>query len=181
MAGLLLVFALLGLVLWVFVALFRRRVQRRLEAAGHELPPELSVALRARARAAPGVARPVPPAAVASAAALLPTPRPAAGGLHFMLIYELAPDFLQRRAQYRDRHLALAWKAAATGELLLGGVLEEPAEKALLLFRGSRDAARRFAEADPYVVFGLVRQWQVRQWHTVVGEGAAIPLRPAGG
>lgn len=179
MAGLLLVFALLGAVLWVFVALFRRRVQRRLEAAGHELPPELSVALRARVRAAPGAAR--PPAAVAGGAAVVPAPRPAAGGLHFMLIYELAPDFLQRRAQYRDRHLALAWKAAAAGELLLGGVFEEPAEKAMLLFRGSRDAARRFAEADPYVVFGLVRQWQVHQWHTVVGEGAAIPLRPAAG
>jgi hypothetical protein len=180
MTGLLLVFALLGLVLWIFVALFRRRVQRRLEAAGHELPPELGVALRARARAA-GAARPVAPAVAAPVAAPVAVSRPAAGALHFMLIYELAPDFLQRRAQYRDRHLALAWKAVAAGELLLGGVFEEPAEKAMLLFRGSREAARRFAEADPYVVFGLVRQWQVRQWHTVVGEGAAIPLRPAGG
>jgi hypothetical protein len=180
MTGLLLVFALLGLVLWIFVALFRRRVQRRLEASGHELPPELSVALRARARAA-GAARPAVPAVAAPVAAPVPVARPAAGNLHFMLIYELAPDFLKRRAEYRDRHLALAWKAAAAGELLLGGVFEEPAERAMLLFRGSRDAARRFAEADPYVVFGLVRQWQVRQWHTVVGEGAAIPLRPAGG
>lgn len=180
MAGLLLVLALLGAVLWIFVALFRRRVQRRLEAAGHELPPELGVALRARARAA-GAARPVAPAVAAPVAAPVAVARPAAGNLHFMLIYELAPDFLKRRAEYRDRHLALAWKAAAAGDLLLGGVFEEPAEKAMLLFRGSREAARRFAEADPYVVFGLVRQWQVRQWHTVVGEGAAIPLRPAGG
>ena len=95
-----------------------------------------------------------------------------------MLIYELAPDYLQRRSQYRDEHLALAWKAAEAGELVLGGALEEPVEQAFLLFRGSREAALRFAAADPYVKHGLVRAFRVKQWHTVVGANAATPVRP---
>ena len=36
----------------------------------------------------------------------------------------------------------------------------------------------RFAAEDPYVKGGLVTQWQVRAWNTVVGDAATNPLRP---
>lgn len=178
MGGFLVVLALIGLILWVFARLFRRRVHARLQGAGHDLAPELKAALQARAT--PPRAVGIAPVGAAPAAALPPaaTRAPTAAGLHFLLIYDVGPEFLQRRAQYRDAHLALAWQAAAAGELVLAGALEEPTEQAFLLFRGSRDAARRFAERDPYVMHGLVKQWRVRQWHTVAGETAALPLRP---
>jgi uncharacterized protein YciI len=38
----------------------------------------------------------------------------------------------------------------------------------VLVFR-SAAAASAFAEADPYVVNGLVTSWRVRQWTVVVG------------
>lgn len=166
MSGLLLVIGLIAAVLFVFVRLFRSRVQRRLQ--GVELPPELLAARQAKA--AQGVM--VHPGAPAAAAA----PRPQLP--HFLLIYEVGPDFLQRRAQFRDEHLALAWKAADAGELVLAGALEEPTEQAFLLFRGSREAALRFAASDPYVKLGLVKGFKVKQWHTVAGPSAAAPLRP---
>ena len=176
MAGFLVVLALIGFILWIFVRLFRRRVQARLQGAGNELPPELKAVLQARGT--PGRVPAGKPATAAGAPLAAATRPPGPAGLHFLLIYDVGPDFLQRRAQYREAHLALAWKAAAAGELLLAGALEEPTEQAFLLFRGSRDAARRFAEADPYVMHGLVKQWRVRQWHTVAGETAALPVRP---
>jgi hypothetical protein len=95
---------------------------------------------------------------------------------HWILTYDLAPDYLERRAALRDEHLTLAREAVARGELLLGGALE-PAEQALLLFQGDDAAgAELFARSDPYVVQGLVRSWTVRRWTTVVGAGAACPL-----
>ena len=95
---------------------------------------------------------------------------------HYLLIYDTAADYLQRRAEFRSAHLALAWQAAERGELLLGGAVSEPAESALLLFRcDSADIPAAFAKADPYVVNGLVKSWQVKPWHTVVGEEAANP------
>ena len=98
---------------------------------------------------------------------------------HFVLTYTLAPDYLERRPQFRDEHLALARAAVARGELLLGGALE-PAEEAMLLFAGEdAGVAEGFARGDPYVVNGLVARWRVREWLTVVGEGAAHPLRGA--
>ena len=98
---------------------------------------------------------------------------------HFLLSYELAPDYLERRPGFRDAHLALAWQAANSGALLLGGAVGDPVESALLLFTDA-EAAAAFAGADPYVSEGLVRSWRVTPWATVVGPGAANPVRPAG-
>jgi uncharacterized protein YciI len=96
---------------------------------------------------------------------------------HFLLFYDLAPDYLARRGDYRGLHLKHAWDAAARGELLLGGALADPADQAVLLFTDSA-AAERFAHDDPYVREGLVVGWRVRPWTTVVGETAATPVRP---
>jgi uncharacterized protein YciI len=51
--------------------------------------------------------------------------------MHFLLIYDTAPDYLQRRAEFRSAHLALAWQAAQRGELLLGGAVGEAADRIL--------------------------------------------------
>ena len=99
--------------------------------------------------------------------------------MHFLLIYDVSPDYLTRRGEYRNEHLRLAWDAHARGELLLGGALAEPADGAVLLFQGETgEAAERFAQNDPYVANGLVQRWRVRPWTTVVGEWATSPVRP---
>lgn len=97
--------------------------------------------------------------------------------MHYLLIYELAPDYLERRGAFRDEHLKLAWEAEG---IVLGGALAEPVDRAILLFQGdSPDAAKRFANADPYVRNGLVGRWEVRAWTTVVGDLASSPVRPS--
>jgi uncharacterized protein YciI len=91
---------------------------------------------------------------------------------HWLLLYDLSADYLERRGALRAEHLALAWRAAERGELVLGGALAEPVDGAVLLFRApSAAAAEAFARADPYVANGLVKRWRVREWTTVVGAG----------
>ncbi|HYG08061.1 MAG TPA: YciI-like protein [Stenotrophomonas sp.] len=100
---------------------------------------------------------------------------------HFLLFYDAAPDYLQRRAEFRDEHLHLAWAAAARGELMLGGALADPVDGAVLLFQGDdASVAEAFARNDPYVRNGLVQSWRVRPWTTVVGKQAATPVKPTG-
>lgn len=97
---------------------------------------------------------------------------------HYLLIYELHNDYLERRGEFRDEHLKLAWEATGNSGLILGGALDEPADRAVLLFEGdSPEAAQQFAENDPYVVHGLVKLWSIRPWTTVVGESASNPVR----
>ena len=99
--------------------------------------------------------------------------------MHFLLIYDLAPDYLARRGEFRNEHLKLAWDAQERGEIVIAGALADPADQAVLLFTGDTpEVAERFARADPYVIHGLVTQWRVRSWTTVVGKEAANPVRP---
>ena len=97
---------------------------------------------------------------------------------HFLLIYDLADDYLERRGLFRAEHLALGWAAVERGELVLGGALADPVDTAMLLFAGDGpEVAEAFARADPYVLNGIVRSWRVRPWTTVVGETASAPAR----
>ncbi|MFL6708131.1 MAG: YciI-like protein [Massilia sp.] len=97
--------------------------------------------------------------------------------MHYLLMYELAADYLERRADYRGVHLDLARAAQQRGEIVLAGALAEPADMAVLMFQGdSPAAAEAFARADPYVTQGLVTSWKVRPWNTVIGDGATTPM-----
>ena len=92
---------------------------------------------------------------------------------YYALFYHVVEGFVERRLPFREAHLAHARHAAERGELALGGALADPADTALIVFRGnSPDAARAFAEKDPYVRNGLVQRWQVRPWNVVVGTDA---------
>jgi len=97
---------------------------------------------------------------------------------HFLLFYKTAPDYLERRGAFRQEHLEKAWAASARGELVLGGALADPVDGAVLLFLAdSREVPEAFATTDPYVLNGLILHWEVREWTTVAGEGAATPTR----
>lgn len=92
---------------------------------------------------------------------------------YFALIYDLTPDYLERRTAFRELHLALARAAAARGELVLGGAFSAPADGALLVFRApDTHVPEAFARQDPYVQNGLVTGWRVRPWTVVVGSAA---------
>jgi uncharacterized protein len=99
--------------------------------------------------------------------------------MHFLLFYTYVPDVLERRPQFRGAHVAYARAALARGELRLAGAFADPVDGAVLFFStDSKAAVERFAAADPYVTGGLVTKWTVREWTTVLGDGAAHPLPP---
>lgn len=86
---------------------------------------------------------------------------------------------LEKRPQFRGAHLGHARAALARGELKLAGAFADPVDGAALFFSApSKEIVERFAKEDPYVTGGLVTSWVVREWTTVVGEGAAHPLPP---
>ena len=99
--------------------------------------------------------------------------------MHYLLFYDAAPDYAERRLPYRAAHMAHARASVERGELILGGALADPIDGAVLLFRGESPAtAEAFARTDPYVLNGVVAAWRVRAWTTVVGELAEAQLPP---
>ncbi len=94
--------------------------------------------------------------------------------MHHILFYKVVDDYLNRRAEYRTKHLELARNAFERGDLILGGALADPVDSVVIVFK-SAEAAEAFAKQDPYVENGLVTSWRVRKWVTVVGEGSSPP------
>ncbi|MGA2434092.1 MAG: YciI-like protein [Bryobacteraceae bacterium] len=96
--------------------------------------------------------------------------------MHFILFYDLADDYLARRAAFRAEHLALVGRAMERGDIVLAGALADPYDGAVLVFHtASPDPAEAFANADPYVANGLVKSWRVRKWMTITRDGSPTP------
>jgi uncharacterized protein len=95
--------------------------------------------------------------------------------MHYILFYDVVNDYVEKRGQFRELHLKHARAAYDRGELVLGGALADPIDGAVLIFRGdSAELVEQFAKNDPYVLNGLVRQWRVRKWTTVIGDGTTV-------
>jgi uncharacterized protein YciI len=109
------------------------------------------------------------------------------GGSHmpyFAVFYDVIDDFVARRAAFREKHLRRVSESYASGELLLGGALADPADRALLIFHAhDKGVVESFIHNDPYVTNGLVKKWEIRPWNVVSGNEAspnpAAPARPS--
>lgn len=89
---------------------------------------------------------------------------------YYALIYHLTDDYLERRPAFRAEHLQLAKDAEERGELVLGGAYSDPADTALLVWRGEdASAAENFVANDPYVKNGLIERWEIRPYTVVIG------------
>ena len=88
---------------------------------------------------------------------------------YYVLVYHVIDDYVARRTPYREEHLHLAREAQSRGELVLGGALADPVDRALLVFRVKDPALiEAFVHSDPYVENGLVVRWEIRPWMVVI-------------
>lgn len=88
---------------------------------------------------------------------------------YFVLIYYVVEDYVARRAPYREEHLRLAKDAHDRGELILGGALADPADRAILVFLcADMDVVEKFVQNDPYFNNGLVARYEIRPWVVVI-------------
>jgi uncharacterized protein YciI len=90
--------------------------------------------------------------------------------MYYILFYKAAENYIERRAPYREQHLAIANAAHERGELVMAGALSDPADGSILIFKGeSPSVAEAFVHQDPYVENGLITEWEVRPWTVVFG------------
>ncbi len=90
--------------------------------------------------------------------------------MYYILFYKTGDNYIERRAPFREAHLAYARNSHERGELFLAGALAEPADEAVLVFRANGpEIAERFARNDPYVTNGVIAEWRVRPWTVVIG------------
>ena len=90
---------------------------------------------------------------------------------YYILFYKTSETYIKDREPHRALHLEHAKKAQETGNLLLAGALEEPADQAMLVFKTDQRAqVEDFAKNDPYVLHGVVKHWAISPWKVVMGK-----------
>jgi uncharacterized protein len=85
---------------------------------------------------------------------------------HYILFYEYVADILERRAPYREEHLARIRAGKDDGHVLMAGPLGDPPSGAAIVFADLAQA-EAFAQEDPYVQNGLVTSWHLHVWTLV--------------
>jgi uncharacterized protein len=93
------------------------------------------------------------------------TPESMPGGrVKYVLFYESADDLLTKAPVHLPAHSACLRDFHARGTLLLTGPFGNPQEEGSMSVFTTREAAEEFAEGDPFVLEGVVRNWYVREW-----------------
>jgi uncharacterized protein YciI len=88
--------------------------------------------------------------------------------MYYILFYKTVENYIERRAPLRGTHLDLVHEFHSDGRIFMAGALAEPADGAVLIFRGDTpEAVHEFVSRDPYVKNGLITEWSVRPWIVV--------------
>lgn len=89
-------------------------------------------------------------------------------GPHRILLYDYAPDVLERRAPHREAHLARIAEWIGGQGMLSAGALGDPPTGALFVFGDvPEDAVAEFADGDPYLAARLVTARRILPWTVV--------------
>ena len=85
---------------------------------------------------------------------------------HIIVKYTYVEDAASKRAPHRSDHLALARRYKDSGSIVMGGALADMSG-ANIVFR-SQQEAELFVKEDPYVLHGVVSDYQMMEWSVVV-------------
>jgi uncharacterized protein len=85
--------------------------------------------------------------------------------MKYVLLYESADDVLAKVPAHMPAHVARGQEFHARGSLIAYGPFGDPQNEGSMAVFTSRAAAEEFARGDPFVVNGVVRAWQIREWN----------------
>jgi uncharacterized protein YciI/quinol monooxygenase YgiN len=94
------------------------------------------------------------------------TPAPVGGPAPLcVVLYESADDLLETAPVHFPAHKARVDEFRGRGDLLLVGTFGDPLNEGSMAIFGSRAAAEEFVRDDPFVINGVVKSWQIRDWN----------------
>jgi uncharacterized protein len=88
--------------------------------------------------------------------------------MKYVLLYESADDALSKAPVHFAAHSARLQEFHARGDILMVGAFGDPQEQGSMAIFPTRAAAEAFVEGDPFVLNGVVRRWEIREWNEVL-------------
>ena len=81
----------------------------------------------------------------------------------YVVIYESADDVREKAPLHFAEHQARWKQNSDRGELLMIGTFSD-LSGSMAVFT-TREAAEEFVKGDPFVLHGVVRSWQIKEWN----------------
>ena len=88
--------------------------------------------------------------------------------MKYVLFYESADDVLSKAPVHFAAHHERLQEFHARGDILMVGTFGDPQEQGSMAIFPTRAAAEAFVDGDPFVVNGVVRRWEIREWNEVL-------------
>lgn len=88
--------------------------------------------------------------------------------MKYVLFYESSDDVAAKAPVHAAAHREHWHPFRERGELLLIGPFADPQSQGAMSVFTTREAAEEFARNDPFVLNGVVRAWEVREWEEAV-------------
>ena len=84
--------------------------------------------------------------------------------MKYVVLYESADGLAERAPAHFEAHSARGDEFHERGALVAYGPFGDPQEQGSMAVFTTCEAAEEFAREDPFVVNGVVRDWQIREW-----------------
>jgi uncharacterized protein len=82
----------------------------------------------------------------------------------YVLFYESADDLSSKAPIHLPAHSARGQEFHERGSLIAYGPFGNAQGEGSMAVFTTREAAEEFARGDPFVLNGVVRNWQIREW-----------------
>jgi uncharacterized protein len=84
--------------------------------------------------------------------------------VRYVLLYESADNVLEKAPAHYPAHSQRADDFHEAGTLLGVGTFADPQREGSMAVFTTREAAEEFVAGDPFVLSGVVRGWEIREW-----------------
>ena len=88
--------------------------------------------------------------------------------MKYVMLYESADDVASKAPPHFPGHKARLDEFHARGDLLMVGTFGDPQEQGSMAVFRTREAAEEFVRGDPFVLNGVVRSWEIRDWDEIL-------------
>jgi uncharacterized protein len=86
----------------------------------------------------------------------------------YVLLYQSADGVADKAPAHFPAHLARIREFHDRGDILSVGTFADPQRQGAMAIFPTREAAEKFAAGDPFVLNGVVRAHEIREWNDIL-------------
>jgi len=86
----------------------------------------------------------------------------------YVLFYTPAEDVMEKAPLHFPAHQSRIGQFHDRGDILMVGTFGDPVNQGSMAIFPTRESAEAFVEGDPFVLEGVVRSYEIREWDEVL-------------